>query len=435
MSRIRFTGSTTPPTPASGQLFLFVDSADKHLKQIDDTGTISDITGGAGTDTTAIHDDTAAEISVITAKATPTGSDFLLIEDAADSNNKKRITIGNLPSSGGAGTDTTAIHDDTSAEISAITAKVTPTGSDFLLIEDAAASHSKKRITIGDLPSSAGSDTTAIHDNTAAEISVIAAKATPTGSDFLLIEDAADSNNKKRITIGNLPSSGGAGTDTTAIHDDTAAEISAITAKATPTGSDFLLIEDAADSNNKKRITIGNLPSSGSADYGALSSPPTGGTYLDGDRYFDTTIARAMFRDTTRSKWLSVECLHVAFMTAYALDEGEYLNIGHLYLDPSALGNDRGYQVPLVATIVGIGWAKDSSNTTPIIEILSDASVIATVSPPTSTAGNKGSDLTIDADMAADSVIACRNKDQGSSPSAQETIYMPVVWVDYRWKR
>ena len=273
MSRIRFTGSTTPPTPASGQLFLFVDSADKHLKQIDDTGTISDITGGAGTDTTAIHDDTAAEIS-------------------------------------------------------------------------------------------------------------------------------------------------------------------AITAKVTPTGSDFLLIEDAADSNNKKRITIGNLPSSGSADYGALSSPPTGGTYLDGDRYFDTTIARAMFRDATRSKWLSTECMHVAFMSAYALDEGEYLNIGHLYLDPSALGNDRGYQIPLASTIVGIGWAKDSSNTTPIIEILSDATVVATVSPPTSTAGNKGSDLTIDADMAADSVMACRNKDQGTTPpEPDETIYMPVVWVNYRWKR
>lgn len=38
----------------------------------------------------------------------------------------------------------------------------------------------------------------------AAEISTIAAKATPTAADILLIEDAADSNKKKKITIGNL---------------------------------------------------------------------------------------------------------------------------------------------------------------------------------------------------------------------------------------
>jgi hypothetical protein len=52
--------------------------------------------------------------------------------------------------------DSDAIHDNVSGEISAITAKDTPTTSDFLLIEDAAASNAKKRITIGDLPSGGG---------------------------------------------------------------------------------------------------------------------------------------------------------------------------------------------------------------------------------------------------------------------------------------
>ena len=50
------------------------------------------------------------------------------------------------------------------------------------------------------------------------------------------------------------------GVDTTALHKATAAEISALTAKATPTTSDFLVIEDAAAANAKKRITIGDLP-------------------------------------------------------------------------------------------------------------------------------------------------------------------------------
>ncbi len=47
--------------------------------------------------------------------------------------------------------------------------------------------------------------------------------------------------------------------DNEAIHDNVASEISAITNKATPTGSDFLVIEDAAAANAKKHITITNL--------------------------------------------------------------------------------------------------------------------------------------------------------------------------------
>lgn len=48
-------------------------------------------------------------------------------------------------------------------------------------------------------------------------------------------------------------------TDAAAIHDATAAEISAITAKTTPVGGDLLLIEDSAASNAKKKLTLTNL--------------------------------------------------------------------------------------------------------------------------------------------------------------------------------
>ena len=53
--------------------------------------------------------------------------------------------------------------------------------------------------------SAAGADTDAIHDNVSAEISVITSKATPVGADFLLIEDSAAGDAKKKITIGDLP--------------------------------------------------------------------------------------------------------------------------------------------------------------------------------------------------------------------------------------
>ena len=93
---------SAPGTPAAGKVAVYAKT-DGKLYIKDDAGTETDLTGGgggAGSDTTAIHDDTASEISAITAKATPTTSDYLIIEDAAAGNAKKSITIGDLPASG-----------------------------------------------------------------------------------------------------------------------------------------------------------------------------------------------------------------------------------------------------------------------------------------------------------------------------------------------
>jgi microcystin-dependent protein len=52
---------------------------------------------------------------------------------------------------------------------------------------------------------------------------------------------------------------GAGGTDADAIHDNVAQEIQAITAKAAPVSADVLVIEDSADSWNKKSLEIGEL--------------------------------------------------------------------------------------------------------------------------------------------------------------------------------
>ena len=101
------------------------------------------------------------------------------------------------------------------------------------------------------------SDPAAIHVSVAAEISTLTEKIVPVSSDVVFIEDSGDSSNKKKVKVGNLPSVIG---DTAAIHDNVAAEISVITEKVIPVATDLLVIEDSADSNNKKRIQIGNLP-------------------------------------------------------------------------------------------------------------------------------------------------------------------------------
>jgi hypothetical protein len=56
----------------------------------------SDITNLVHRDVTAIHTDSTAELSPLTIKSTPASSDILLIEDSADSFAKKKIKIGSI---------------------------------------------------------------------------------------------------------------------------------------------------------------------------------------------------------------------------------------------------------------------------------------------------------------------------------------------------
>ncbi len=88
---------------------------------------------------------------------------------------------------------------------------------------------------------------------------------TAVGTDHLLITDASDTDNLKKVLVSDML---GGGTDAAAIHDDTASEISAVIEKVTPVNADLLLIEDSAAGNVKKRVQIGNLP--GNNDHVAL---------------------------------------------------------------------------------------------------------------------------------------------------------------------
>ncbi len=106
-----------------------------------------------------------------------------------------------------------------------------------------------------------GSDTDAIHDNVAAEISVIAEKTTPITADLLVIEDSADTNNKKRLQIGNIPDG-----DSQSLSDP---------GTATSSGTHRLYFKDAS--------TITNVSA-------ALGTAPTGSTYIVDVHKNTTTI-------------------------------------------------------------------------------------------------------------------------------------------------
>jgi hypothetical protein len=313
----------------------------------------------AGADITAIHDNVASEIFAIAVKGSPTASDLLLIEDVADSNNKKSITLGTIPAgapaahaasheNGGsdeisvlglsglladnqnpvptAGADITAIHNNVASEISAIANKAAAVGGDFLLIEDSAAANVKKHLLVSGLPPATPAAHAASHENGGGdEISVaglsglLADNQNPTshaashengGGDEISVAGLsgllADNQNP-------VPT---AGVDTTAIHDNVASEISVIANKAVPAAGDFLLIEDSAAANVKKHILISSLPSGSVTN---LQTAYEGGNTLvmdvtNGD--FDVSGTQAISLDASLASNFTVTGANLTLATA-----------------------------------------------------------------------------------------------------------------------
>ncbi len=228
----------------------------------------------------------ASEISAITEKASPVSADLIIIEDSASSNAKKKVQIGNLPT----GNDTDAVHVDVAAEMSGVTEKASPVSADLLLIEDSAASNAKKRVQIGNLPT--GDDSNAIHDDEAGEINALTG-VTAASNDVVIIEDYGDSFNKKKVTAQSIADLGAGGADGTAIHDDTANEISAITEKTTPADADLVIIEDSAASYVKKKVQVQNLPGGGTGGTDVVTVTSTTYTATAANRIYlvDTDTA------------------------------------------------------------------------------------------------------------------------------------------------
>lgn len=147
-----------------------------------------DVSAGGGTDANAVHVNVGGEINGITAKGTPTTSDILLIEDAADSNNKKKITIADLPAT----SDANAVHVNAANEITAITEKTTVANADEFIIEDSGDSGNKKSIkrkaVVNPIVSSAASTATLTVDADSTDVEILTAQngsctiAAPTGT-------------------------------------------------------------------------------------------------------------------------------------------------------------------------------------------------------------------------------------------------------------
>jgi hypothetical protein len=96
-----FPRTVVPTNPRHYQIYLDdgtnTASGAAGWRQYDGSSWVDLTSGGSGSDPTAIHDNVASEISAITEKTTPVGADMMLLEDSEDSNNKKMCQWTNLP--------------------------------------------------------------------------------------------------------------------------------------------------------------------------------------------------------------------------------------------------------------------------------------------------------------------------------------------------
>lgn len=148
----------------------------------------------AQTDADAIHDNVAGEINAVTEKVTPVNGDWVLIEDSADSNNKKKAQLGNLPGGGG-GSSTLSGLTDTTITSPATDEVLTYNGSAWV---NQAAS--------GGASSTAAGTKVLLEEITLASAGEFDFSSIPAGYDRLIIEGyirsgAAGTNDNSRIFI------------------------------------------------------------------------------------------------------------------------------------------------------------------------------------------------------------------------------------------
>ena len=286
---LKFTAGTNLTTPEAGAVEY--DGSNLFL-------TIA----GPTRKTLMFTDDTAVDLDIasMTEQGSPASGMYLVVDD---SGTRKKVNWSNLP--GAAGGEVNTASNTGSSGFGLFKQKSTYDLEFYKILGSDGISFALNGTDYFDLK---------------LNINSLSEESTPASGNYFVMYDPVSGTNKK-VDVDNMPGSGGAGSDTTAIHDDTAGEINAISEKASPVSADLLIIEDSEDSNNKKKIQIGNLPSSGGTTLSyaifeyVVASNSTGSSITTGDW-------RTVPLDTTEVNNISGASLSTSQIT---LPAGTYL--------------------------------------------------------------------------------------------------------------
>jgi hypothetical protein len=281
--------------------------------------TWKDITGsGGGTDEDAIHDNVAGEIAAVTEKVAPVGDDIIIGEDSAAANAKVKIKLSNLPAIQDAESLLVQVRKDSSGTINAgqtvyLVGWDVGGGVPTVELTDASSAATMPvfgvaRTTITNLATGTvvvsgeltGQDTSSYSVGDALYASETAGELTstkPTGTALIQrvgqvtrshpslgviqIFGAGRSNDVPNIPQDQLWLGNGSGVatptdrsgiDDTAIHDNVANEITAITEKTTLADDDEFVLEDGEASYVKKSAKLSAVRKDFGKDYDSASS-------------------------------------------------------------------------------------------------------------------------------------------------------------------
>lgn len=140
---------------------------------------------------------------------------------------------------------------------------------------------------------------------------------------------------------------------------------------------------------------------------------------VDGDMYYNTVLSMEMRYDGGRSKWLSTESVTLQF----GRNGRTAVNQFYRGVNGRVLSATTGYPSLYNGTVVAFGYTRTDTDAA-TFEVTSSGVTVASVA----SAANSGTDLTINANVNQNSVLALRNAAGGNRTANVQ------AWAKIKWR-